>query len=163
MAEAEQLDDHLLSSDEHDAWVKLAELCGDLHVRWYASDKPHSARPRLFDYWRPLCSSAGTPIEAGVVTWHELEVGVSWYSPSLELRVVIPDGTRVTVTDRKGPWNAVARDAFAQLQTMAQDLATKLPPVKPKMKVDPQAAAARQRLRIARRIMASHLPDPQDS
>jgi hypothetical protein len=147
--------------DDRQAWAKLAELCTELHLRWYDSDKLDAPRPRLFDFWRPICSSAGMPIQAGVITWHELEVGVSWYDVTVELQVMIPDGTKVTVTGKPGPWNAVARDALVQLQDMAQKLASELPAPKPKKKIGPQQAAARRRLRMAKKLMASHLPEEE--
>ncbi len=145
---------------ERAQWASFAQRCTELHTRWYRNDQLHEPRPQLFDYWRPICSSAGMPLEAGLISWHELEIGVSWFDSTVDLRVLIPDGTRVTVTDQAGPWNAVARDALIQLQQMAAQLVGQLPESvgSPSLAAEPAQRAARQRLKLAQKIMLRRLP-----
>lgn len=147
-----------LDEDERAQWSKLAERCTRLHLQWYENDQLHEPRPQLFNHWRPLCSSAGMPLEAGLISWYELEIEVHWFEGRLDLRVMIPDGTKVTVTDKDGPWNAVARFALEQMQLMAKQLRAQIPPPQ-RMSTAPAKRQARQRMKLAESIMAKRLPE----
>lgn len=144
------------------AWVALAELCAALHGRWYEQDRTE-ARPRLFDHWRPICARPGLPPESAIIKWHELEVSVSWVDANVALSVLLPNGMWVNVTAEEGAWNAVAREALAKLQTMAETLHLALPDPpasrKRRMEIGPLQAAARRQMQLAQRIMQQRLDE----
>jgi hypothetical protein len=145
------------------AWIALAELCAALHARWYETDRT-AARPRLFDHWRPICARPGLPPESGIIKWHELEVAVSWIDRKVALSVLLPTGAWVNVTAESGAWNAVAREALAKLQALAEHLHKQLPDPpagrkERRMEIGPLQAAARRQMQLAQRIMQERLDE----
>lgn len=149
-----------LEDSERTQWVELAQRCTQLHSQWYEHDQLHEPRPQLFNHWRPLSSNVGMPLEAGLISWHELEVEVHWLEGRVDLRVMIPDGTKVTVTERDGPWNAVARFALDQMQQLAGKLQGQIPPPR-RLTSAPARRQARQRMKLAEKIMAQRLPEDE--